>query len=407
MRIVIIVISLFITCTAFSQTLSLDQAVELARKNNLTLQSATLDVEGQRQLKKTSFDLPKTEISMMYGQYNSYAKNDNNITVSQSIPFSSLGSQGRLNRSLVAASELKKASTENELVLQVKQTYFQLAHAYSLQTLLLQQDSIFEGFYRAASLRYKSGETNLLEQTTAETQRNEAKNRLRQIASDIVVFRAQLRTLLNTTELPDIEEKELSEISVSFALDTTLISSNPSLAYSRAQIEVAANEKKLQNSKASPDFILGYFNQTLIGTTDPESGAIANSSQRFSGFQVGIALPIWFTPHQGRIKAAEYNRRIAENNYQSDRRVLASQLEQAFQSFQKNKSSIEYYKTSALPNADLIMKQSQAGFRGGDISYTEYLFGLRSAITIRESYLQTLNDLNQSIIYIEFLSGNK
>lgn len=407
MRIVIIFTCLFISVMAFSQTLSIEQAIDAAKKNNLTLKSAALDVEGQKQLKKTSFDLPKTEVSLMYGQYNSYAKNDNNITVSQTIPFSAFGSQGRLNRSLVAASELKRASTENELVLQVKQTYFQLAHTYSLYSLLLQQDSIFEGFYRAASLRYKSGETNLLEQTTAETQRNEAKNRLRQVESDIHILRNQLKTLLNVSEVPDITDKELREISVSFSLDTALISANPLLAYSRSQIDVAASEKKLQNAKAAPDILLGYFNQTLIGTADPESGAIANSSQRFSGFQIGISLPIWFGPHQARIRAGEYNRKIAENNYHSNKLVLSSQLEQAMQSFQKNKRSLDYYKTSALPNADLILRQSQAGFRGGEISYTEYLFGLRSAISIRENHLQTLSDFNQSIIYIEFLSGNK
>jgi cobalt-zinc-cadmium resistance protein CzcA len=302
---------------------------------------------------------------------------------------------------------LGKAVTENELVYQVKQTYFQLAHAYTLRDLLLQQDSIFEGFYRAASARYKAGETNLLEQTTAEAQRNEAKNRVRQIDSDIAAMRAHLRALLNTDSDPDISDKTLTEVDLNVSLDTGVIATNPSLAYSRQQIEVADAQKKVQAAKGAPDFLVGYFNQTLIGITDNETGVVSTASDRFTGFQVGIAIPIWFGPHQGRTRAAEFSRRAAESTYTSSQRAMAGRLQQAIQSYEKNKTSLIYYRESGLPNAELILKQSQAAFRNGEIGYAEYLLGLRNANAIRENYLQTLNDYNQSIIFIEFLNGNK
>jgi cobalt-zinc-cadmium resistance protein CzcA len=112
MRIVFVISLLFaVTVAAKGQGLTRDQAIDLALKNNLGIRTAGFEVEGQRQLKKSSFDLPKTEVTLMYGQYNSYAKNDNNITVSQSIPFSSFGSQGKLNKSLLASAELKKRRT--------------------------------------------------------------------------------------------------------------------------------------------------------------------------------------------------------------------------------------------------------------------------------------------------------
>ena len=182
MRIVIITLLGFSSLAGFAQSerLSAKQAIDVALKNNIGIKTAAYKVESQRQLKKTGFDLPKTSISLQYGQYNSFAKNDNNIMITQSIPFAVLGSQSSLNRSLLASSELKKAFTENELVYQVKQVYYQLAFVKARHGLLLQQDSIYEGFLKSASLRYKTGETKLLEQATAETQRNEVKNQLRQ-----------------------------------------------------------------------------------------------------------------------------------------------------------------------------------------------------------------------------------
>jgi heavy metal efflux system protein len=405
-----ITLFLLITLSARSQqVLTLEQAIETALKKNGSVQAETYNVASQRALKKTGFDLPKTNVSLQYGQYNSYSKNDNNLMITQTIPFAAFGSQSALNRSLVVSSELKKAATENELVFQVKQVYYQLAFLRAKEKLLQQQDSIFEGFLKAASLRYRAGEANLLEQTTAESQRNEVKNLLAKIQADQIIIRTQLKTLVNSNELPDIADSGLNKVSFSNAPDSVAIQSNPSAAYMRQQVQVTKDEKKVELAKAAPELLLGFFTQTLIGVQNTESGsgAVATSSDRFTGFQVGLAIPLWFAPQQGRVKAADYNRQSAESNYQYYHKTLQGRYQQAMQEYTKNKNSLDYYTISALPNADLILKQTLLAFRNGEIGYAEYLLGVQKAITIKEGHLQTLNDYNQSIIYIEFLSGNK
>ena len=186
MRMLIIITLSLTSLAGFAQSdkLTVQQAIDVAVKNNFGIKSAAYEVESQKQLKKTGFDLPKTNVALLYGQYNGFPKNDNNISITQSIPFAALGSQASLNRSLLASTELKKALTENELVYEVKQVFYQIAFLQSRNKLLLQQDSLYEGFLKAASLRYKTGETNLLEQVTAETQRNEVKNQLHQNDED-------------------------------------------------------------------------------------------------------------------------------------------------------------------------------------------------------------------------------
>lgn len=409
-----IIVTILFTISAFAgfaqaDKLTIEQAIDIALKNNGGIKAAYYAVESQVQLKKTSFDLPKTNISLLHGQYNSYAKNDNNFTITQNIPFAAFGSQGALNRSLIASSELKKVSTENELIYQVKQIYHQLAFIQARHKLLLQQDSIYQGFLKAASARYKTGETNLLEQTTAETQSNEAKNQLRQNEANISVLRTQLKTLLNIELLPEISENTLNALLVNESFDTIALAANPSLAYMRQQVEVTRSYKKIEAAKFAPDLLVGYFNQTLIGVVDTEtgSGKIATNHDRFSGFQLGISIPFWFAPYQGRVKAAEFKKQEAQSSYQYYQSNLRGQLQQAAEQYKKNKSSLEYYRTSALPNAELILKQSQIAFQRGEIDYAIYLLGMRSAISIKEAHLQTLNDYNQSIIYIEFLSGIK
>lgn len=389
-----------------SDRLTLPQAIEIALRQNAGIRAAGFEVSGQNQLRKTSFDLPKTNVSLMYGQYNSY-RQDNNFTVTQAIPFTAFGSQGALNRSLIAASELKKAVSENELVYQVKQTYFQLLFLKARSALLLQQDSIYEGFLKSATGRYKTGETFLLEQTTAESQRNDVRNQLTQNRALQVIYQTQLKTLLNATNTPEISEEQLHPISIEVPQDSATLSANPSLAYVRQQVEVAKSQRKFENAKFAPDFVIGYFNQTLIDLINVENGAVAKLGDRFTGFQIGLGIPLWFRPHEGRAKAASFNQKAAESQYQNYQITLQGQFQQAFLQYSRNSSSLDYYQSSALPNANLILKQSQGAFRQGEIGYAEYLLGVRNAIALKEGYLQTLNDYNQSIIYLEYLSGIK
>ncbi len=395
-----------IVVAAKAQIVSVNDAVDVALKNNPGIRAAENSVAAQRQLKRTSFDLPKTDVILMGGQYNSYEKADKNISVVQSIPFTVFGGQRALNRANLASVELKKAESENELVYRVKEFYYQLTYLKARRKLLIQQDSLFEGFYKSASLRLKAGEANLLEQTTAESQRNESKNALFQVESDILVLREQLKALLNSTELPDTQTDELTAISSVVVPDSSALRSNPALASARQHVAVADAERKLSSARFAPDLLVGYFNQTLIGTVDPYFSNYATKSDRFSGYQIGLSIPLWFVPHQARVRSAKYNTLAAQSAYENQLLETHANFRQAVRELEKNQRSLDYYEQTGIPNAQLIIKQSKIAFREGEANYTEYLLGLRNAISIQENYLQTLNNLNQTIIYLEYLTGN-
>ncbi|RAV97879.1 CusA/CzcA family heavy metal efflux RND transporter [Pseudochryseolinea flava] len=392
---------------SYGQTVSVGEAVATALKNNPRIKAETNRVEAQQQLRKSSVDLPKTEVIYMRGQYNSYAKDDNNFSVTQSIPFTVFGGQRSLNRANEKSARLQKKNTENELVYQVKQVYYELYYLKSRRKLLIQQDSLFEGFYKSASLRFKTGETNILEQTTADAQRSESKNAIFQIDADIHVMREHLKAMMNTQELPDINVDTFDVINRATSVDSLNEDANSMLALSRQDVVIAIAEKKLASAKFAPDLLAGFFSQTLIGSVHPTSGELATRSDRFTGFQIGVAIPLWFVPHQARLKAAKYSTVAAQHDYEYKRLEVNAIFQQTLREYEKHKTSLAYYQSAGLPNAQQIITQSKVAFSQGEVSYAEYLFGVRSAVTIQEQYLKTLNDMNQTIIYLEFLSGNK
>jgi cobalt-zinc-cadmium resistance protein CzcA len=408
MRKSIVILFMLTGLKLFAQqnTYSLDQAVTEALKNNAGIQSVRWEERQVQQLKKTAFELPKTNFSLMSGQFNGYPS-DNNFTVTQTIPFMMWGSQAALNRSLLASSELKRASSEIELAYQVKSVFYQLAFAKAFRKMLMRQDSALEGFGKAASTRYRTGEGTLLEKTTTETQRNEMTNRLNQNAVDKQVLQAQLQVLLNIDVFPEISMEELPKLTWSEAIDTSTISATPMLQLARQQMEVAASAKRVERSKLGPELMIGYFNQTLTGSIDPESGNIATGSDRFSGFQVGLGLPLFFGAQQARVKAAGFNQQAANSQYQQQKNTIYGQWQQALLEYQKSKASLTYYETSAAPNAELILKQASSAYRQGEIGTAEFLLQLRQVLTIQESHLHTLHEYNQTILYLEFLSAKK
>ncbi len=388
--------------------LTAQQVVDEALKNNAGLKAATYEVNYSKMLKGTSTDIGKTSISLMHGQYNSLNV-DNNISINQSIPFPTVfSSQAKLNNALVKGSELKRQVTQNELVSQVRSGYYYLQYLQSEQKLLNTQDSIYSAFLKASEIRLKTGESNLLEKTTAETQLMEVKNLLAQNASDIRIYQLQLQTLVNSKSIVMINNETVSKLDLNLPSDSSAFNQNPALAYLKQQIEVSNKQKKVEAAKVLPDFNIGYFNQSLIGYQNINgSDQYFSGSKRFTGIQVGVSIPLWFVPSAARVKAAGVNQQVVQTNFEQYQVNIQGQYDQATQAFLKNKNTIVYYENSALPNADLLIKQADKAFKSGEIGYVEYLQGLKNALSIKSNYLRSLNQYNQSIITLEFLTGKK
>jgi cobalt-zinc-cadmium resistance protein CzcA len=204
----------------------------------------------------------------------------------------------------------------------------------------------------------------------------------------------------------NLSEIQLKPIEID-AIDTSAYQSNPELGLMQQRVEVARRERQLHKSKAAPDLLVGFFSQTLIDARHPETNEPAGSSDRFTGFQIGLSLPLWFVPHQARAQSAKFAMRAAESDLNVEKQRTQSELQQAIRQLSAAQSSLIYYSQTATPNAELILKQSQTAFKEGEIGYTEYLLNTRNASEIQEKYLAAINDLNQTIIYIEYLTGKK
>lgn len=408
---VVVTLLIFLPAWSNAQTLnsvSLQQAIDGALKNNATIKASNYGVDYSKALKKTSTDIGKTNVSLMLGQYNSI-NTDNNISISQNIPFPTLfSSQSQLNNAYIKGSELKLQFTQNELISQVKSVYHYLEYLHAERDLLLSQDSIYSSFASASNSKFKAGENTLLEKTTAETQLMEVKNMLAQNQTNISIYQSQLASLMNSQVPVQIQQKQIGKLEFTLLSDSTAYSQNLYLLYARQQIEISNKQKRVETAKALPEFSIGYFNQTLIGYQNINgTDQYFDASKRFTGIQVGVSIPLWIIPQTARVKAAGINQKVMESDYEQYQTNVRGQYFQYLQEYLQNKTTLDYYEKNALPNAVLIIKQADKGFKSGEIGYVEYLQSIRTALTIKSNYLSSLNQYNQSVIKLEFLLGIK
>ncbi|MFA5972208.1 MAG: CusA/CzcA family heavy metal efflux RND transporter [Lentimicrobiaceae bacterium] len=389
-----------------AQSINLKQAIQIALDSNLAVRSSVYSVDVQKALKGASWDLPKMAIDGEYGQINSYTK-DNSFTVSQSFAFPTVYiNQNKLAKANIRSSEWEVKGSQLEIATQVKQVYWQLAYLYSKQKLFAVQDSLYTGFLRAAELRAKTGETNRLEMITARSQSMEVKNQLRQITADIGIFIRKLQTLLNTTMNFYPADTVLKRMVYIPVPDSMSVAQNPSLAYAQQQVEVSQAEKKLESSRIMPDLNLGFFSQTMIGTQDVNGmPRTFGPGDRLNGIQAGIAIPLWFAPYTAKAKAAAINENIARTNAEYYAKSLSGNYSATLAEYGKYLGSVDYYEQQAVPEAEIIIQQTTLSYKAGALDYLDYIVSLSRALSIKQNYLDALNNYNQTIINIEFITG--
>ena len=94
---------------------------------------------------------------------------------------------------------------------------------------------------------------------------------------------------------------------------------------------------------------------------------------------------------------------MAESNAKLQQKQLTVQLENALEQYKQDVQQYEYYVGKAIPNAEKIVKAGQLGYKTGEISYVEYLFALQTATNIQLKYLESIQQVNQSVVIINSL----
>lgn len=381
---------------------SIEQAISIGLKNNGYVNSTKKNVEYLETAEKSAINIDKTDFNVQYGQYNSF-ENDFGLNVNQSFEFPTVYStQKKLAQKKTEEGEIQLSAVQNDLRKEIRQAWYELSYNHDKRILLAYQDSIYSEFLRAATIRFEAEAGTYLEKVSAETQLMQVRNELSLVDVDISIQEKRIKSLLNDSTIVEIIPQKLDKKEMNSTLNSELIQSNPTLRSIQQQIIVAQAEKSVNKAKMLPNLSIGYFNQSLIGSPTA-SGTIATGSNRFSGVQGGVSIPLFYGSYKSEIKMAQIKSEMAQVNSDYYRVALTSQYEQFLNEILKLQGSINFYEENALSHAELIIDKAQKSFLNGAIGYVEYFQSIRQALEVKFNYINTIKGYNAAIINIEHL----
>jgi cobalt-zinc-cadmium resistance protein CzcA len=390
---------------ATAQTpITLKAAIDTAIKNNLNLKSDRLNADYLKKNTGTAVAIPKTSISGEYGNINS-AYTDNRLSVVQSVNFPTVYTrQKTLLNAEYQAGELNVNLRRHELERMVTESFYQILYLEQKRQLLLSTDSTYAVFVKNANLRFEKGESNILEKTTAETQRGQIARQTEMVNADLAIAGDRFRTLLNTS-VDYRPEASAFKLPLPLTTDTAL-SNHPQVLYLSQQRQISKAQTQLEKAKLLPDFNLGYYNQSFKGTQLINGvDRYYDNSNRFSSVQLGVSVPLFFGAQKNKVSASRIKEQQAQVDYQSGLQALQSRYSQAAAEVSKYQKLVDYYEKTGLPNASLILKTANLQFTGGQVNYLEYVLLINQATALRSEYTDAVNNLNQAIIQINSLQN--
>ncbi|WP_421808223.1 CusA/CzcA family heavy metal efflux RND transporter [Flagellimonas sp.] len=387
------ILLLMVSLSGFSQEkLNLENLMALSMENNKGIQAGSMMVDQAETLKGTAFEFDKTDIYYQYDE-NNLAINNQPIRVfgvQQQFEFPTVyGAKNRLQQSNY---ELQKSSFE----IQKKQLYQALSNAYYQYQTLNQKaklyktlDSIYRKFAHAADRRFELGETNYLEKVTATAKQRQIANTFAKINQQLLTTYGQIASLVQTgdslqivTEMPE----KLTVVNLQGMMPT-----ETSFLDHRQQLSNA--QKSLEENRLLPDLNLEYFQGTNSGL-----------SASLYGLQVGVRVPIFFFGHSSKVKSSKIQTKITEMENTEISVAMNQRYKTLMGQLEQQAKELSYYEDEGGLLSDQILKAASGNFQNGEIDFFQYIQSLENAYEIQLNYLDVLNQYNQTVIAINYLT---
>jgi len=367
----------------------------MARENYPTLKEGQAFIDREQALKGTSFDLGSTFLyagredqGLNQGRLRTFGVQQGNIDLLSGF------SKSRFYKERTKLGEKFYDLSEQQLVRDVMQAYYEIAYNKARLKLAERLDSIYADFESAAKLRYDSGETGKLAYISATSEYQQIQVLKQQSYDDIEIAKRALKQYLGIDGSIDTMDGPYGIINPISVVDTLDISNNPLLQFDLQNAAVGKANVEVEKSQFLPKFSLSYDNLKYNDVTG------------FNAYQAGISIPLWFLPQKNRVRAAKADAMVAENQYLTQKATTESLVSQLYKAQDKTLKSLRYYEEAALPLAEEQLTTAELANKEGEIDYISYITILNSAINIKINHLDFINQYNQQAIEIQYQLGN-
>jgi cobalt-zinc-cadmium resistance protein CzcA len=373
--------------------LQLKDIIDIAVTNNKEINAYSLKVKESIALKPTAFYPAKTTLYYGYDQ-NNISPNGYPLKVwgiSQDINFPTLYVAEKNARLIdVSKAEVNLESQKQKIIKEISLRYYELQGLQARFELYRSIDSLYTDLFRNARARYNKGDFSNLDLLNIQARQEQAKLNLKGTAYNIENTLQTLKTLMNfdenfsvpdTIEIVNKEEKDIGEY--------------PDVQLMKLENEYASAVMKIEKNKLLPDISAHVF----TGTNAYEN------SKYYNGFQLGLAVPLFFGDQKARIKSSRIS--LDAQQLMSDYKMasLKNKIEGYKREEQKLREAIEYYNTTGRSLYDEILHAAIKSLESGEIDLFKFTVSYENAVQIRLDYLDNVLQYNTNVLEQMYLSN--
>ena len=387
----VVVLLLTISIQAQNKPLNIEQTIALAIDNNANLKGENLKIEQSNALVGSAFTFDKTSVYYNYDESNLAI---NNVPlkvfgISQDFKFPTVYfAEKKVNESKVSLQEANFSLQLQQLTKQVYANYYQLSYAKNKAKNYKYLDSLYKDFAQKAKRRFELGETNYLEMITAQSKQKQLETLYKQSLQEVTLYNEQLKKMVQVDSITTVDgllqKLEIEQLSAN---------QNVGLSIFDATINYQKAQTKLEKQKLLPDLNAEYF-----------QGTNSTLNDNIKGYQLGLKIPVLFGGQRSKIKASKIAQDIISEQKQDYQAKLNAEYQSLLAKLQQYEDAINYYETQGQTLSEEIIKTANRTFKEGEIDFFQYIQSLETAKDIQISYLEQLNQYNQTVITINHLT---
>ncbi len=367
-----------------SQALTLDEAVELTRKNSPRLRAAQIRTEAAKKAVLASglWNNPSLNFSAegVGGDRDGFSEAGYELMLKQTFQ---RGGKRSLDRQMSHwAADMavhSRAESELQLLSEVRHAFVDVFSQQEIGAIRSEQEQLGRAFVEVAKSRYEAGGGSEIDVVQAELSMEEILLSQTCCFGDLESARIRLASFMGVP-VSELEELTGDYYEMEDIEDQPLADSHPVLLRMRAQVEKLRAKAARARATDSADITLG-------------AGVKYEAAEGVNTFVLAASMPLNFV-RGGRAAAAAawLDVEALDAEYDEVRRASQQRLSRLFALYRGAKMEAEMVAERLMPKAQEAYEVSKAGYEAGRFSWVELIGAQQHLAEIRVRNVEALRD---------------
>ena len=391
-----------------SESLFLNSLVDEALKNNPQIQAAKLRYKAAqarvrllRTLEDPKFEYEYDTIisNMMGSEMNRKISPMRTIAISQTFPFpTKFFLRKNAAQKEANAYEQEYKETENKVVKDLKEAYFQLFLNNKKIKLTQENLDLLSQFIEIVNKKYSVNKASQQDSLKAQVEHSKLSNQLVFLEQEIKIDQSMLNSLLNRSsdaQIDSVEENSNKVLELNEQAILKLAKENrPELKSFQEMVRKTQIDYSLAKQEYLPDFMIKYKRQESNGKLGSWSGML------------GVTVPLWFWEKQDSfVKEAHANVGVVKAQYQAQENIVLFEVRSSYARFDAAKKLVQIYETGVLPQAQAALETARRGYETDSLSFLDLLDSERTLREFQMDYFESLANLEIALADLEGAVG--